>query len=359
MRTASANFTPDELREGIEYAHAHGVKVHITCNITPHNDEIERIPAFAKMAADADAFANKYVSLTENIDLNNCDLTPIPYFAGTFLGNGHVIMNVNISGEGYVGLFATLRGNIQELGLVNVKVNATTQKSAVENGCTVGDASAGCFAGDARESSLYRCFIVGADVTVNGSDSDGRGVVCAGMFAGFGYSFKIQSGYAEGEVSATAKNAEVYVGGVCGSITNSDFLQSYVSGKVYGSSEAKLNIGGIYGFTWYGKMNMCFSAVSLEAEVSESTMFAYAELIGSNGEGMNPYLCVAAQNVSLKVNGEEATPTYCERMTEEDLKSTAFYATEYTNWTVAGAVRNGDWIIVEGQYPILVTQPGF
>jgi len=58
MRTASANFTPDELREGIEYAHAHGVKVHITCNITPHNDEIERIPAFAKMAAEmgADAF---------------------------------------------------------------------------------------------------------------------------------------------------------------------------------------------------------------------------------------------------------------------------------------------------------------
>ena len=52
MRTASANFTPDELQEGIEYAHAHGVKVHITCNITPHNDEIERIPTFAKMAAE-------------------------------------------------------------------------------------------------------------------------------------------------------------------------------------------------------------------------------------------------------------------------------------------------------------------
>ncbi len=57
MRTASANFTPDELREGIDYAHSHGAKVHITCNITPHNDEIERIPAFAKMAADAGADA--------------------------------------------------------------------------------------------------------------------------------------------------------------------------------------------------------------------------------------------------------------------------------------------------------------
>lgn len=58
MRTASPNFDDDSLREGIEYAHAHGVDVHITCNITPHNDEIDRIAAFAASAAKmgADAF---------------------------------------------------------------------------------------------------------------------------------------------------------------------------------------------------------------------------------------------------------------------------------------------------------------
>lgn len=58
MRTAASNFDEDELREGIEYAHNHNVAVHITCNITPHNDEIDRIADFAKAAYDmgADAF---------------------------------------------------------------------------------------------------------------------------------------------------------------------------------------------------------------------------------------------------------------------------------------------------------------
>ncbi len=46
MRTAAANFNAESLKEGIEYAHAHGVKVHITCNTLPHEDEIARLPQF-------------------------------------------------------------------------------------------------------------------------------------------------------------------------------------------------------------------------------------------------------------------------------------------------------------------------
>ncbi len=46
MRTAAKNFSLRDLEEGIAYAHSHGVKVHVTCNTVPHNDEIERIPEF-------------------------------------------------------------------------------------------------------------------------------------------------------------------------------------------------------------------------------------------------------------------------------------------------------------------------
>ncbi len=46
MRTAAANFNTEALKEGIEYAHSHGVKVHITCNTLPHEDEIARLPQF-------------------------------------------------------------------------------------------------------------------------------------------------------------------------------------------------------------------------------------------------------------------------------------------------------------------------
>lgn len=46
MRTASANFDNDDLKNGVEYAHSHGVKVHVTCNTIPHEDEIKRLPEF-------------------------------------------------------------------------------------------------------------------------------------------------------------------------------------------------------------------------------------------------------------------------------------------------------------------------
>ena len=49
MRTAATNFGEEDLKKGIEYAHNHGVKVHITCNTIPHNEEIPRLPAFLEL----------------------------------------------------------------------------------------------------------------------------------------------------------------------------------------------------------------------------------------------------------------------------------------------------------------------
>lgn len=49
MRTAASNFGEEDLKKGIDYAHRHGVKVHIACNTIPHNEEIPRLPAFLEM----------------------------------------------------------------------------------------------------------------------------------------------------------------------------------------------------------------------------------------------------------------------------------------------------------------------
>ena len=57
MRTAASNFGEEEMREGIKYAHEKGAKVHIACNVLPHNDEVERIPEFLKLCEDAGADA--------------------------------------------------------------------------------------------------------------------------------------------------------------------------------------------------------------------------------------------------------------------------------------------------------------
>lgn len=41
LRAGAGNFTYEEMKEGIEFAHAHGAKCHLTVNIYAHNEDIE------------------------------------------------------------------------------------------------------------------------------------------------------------------------------------------------------------------------------------------------------------------------------------------------------------------------------
>ena len=51
MRANAGNFDEEQLRQGVAYAHAHGVKVYLTCNILPTNQEADQIEAFLLYAA--------------------------------------------------------------------------------------------------------------------------------------------------------------------------------------------------------------------------------------------------------------------------------------------------------------------
>lgn len=46
LRVAAENFSKDDMREGIKYAHDRGKKVYLTANILPHNDDIEEFESF-------------------------------------------------------------------------------------------------------------------------------------------------------------------------------------------------------------------------------------------------------------------------------------------------------------------------
>ncbi|MBP9988424.1 MAG: U32 family peptidase, partial [Ruminococcus sp.] len=46
MRAAPANFTFDELQQAVKAAHEKNVKVFLTCNTVPRNDEIDKLPDF-------------------------------------------------------------------------------------------------------------------------------------------------------------------------------------------------------------------------------------------------------------------------------------------------------------------------
>lgn len=58
MRTASSNFSAEELKDAVALAHRAGRKVYLTCNTIPHNDEFARLPGFLQTAQDfgVDAF---------------------------------------------------------------------------------------------------------------------------------------------------------------------------------------------------------------------------------------------------------------------------------------------------------------
>ena len=51
MRTAAASFGGDNLKKACDYAHSKGVKVYLTCNTVPRNNELSRLPDFLKYAA--------------------------------------------------------------------------------------------------------------------------------------------------------------------------------------------------------------------------------------------------------------------------------------------------------------------
>ena len=43
LRAKAKNFTNEEIKEGIAFAHEHGVKVYITANILAHNQDLEGV----------------------------------------------------------------------------------------------------------------------------------------------------------------------------------------------------------------------------------------------------------------------------------------------------------------------------
>lgn len=52
LRTASDNFTFEEMKEGVDFAHQNGKKVYLTMNIIPHNEDIAKASEFLKQACE-------------------------------------------------------------------------------------------------------------------------------------------------------------------------------------------------------------------------------------------------------------------------------------------------------------------
>ena len=52
LRAKAKNFSPEDMREGIDYAHKHGVSVHVTANILAHNADIPAAEKYFRELSD-------------------------------------------------------------------------------------------------------------------------------------------------------------------------------------------------------------------------------------------------------------------------------------------------------------------
>ncbi len=57
MRQRACNFALDDIPRAVSYAHDRGVKVHVTCNVVMHDDDIAELPAYLEVLESARADA--------------------------------------------------------------------------------------------------------------------------------------------------------------------------------------------------------------------------------------------------------------------------------------------------------------
>ena len=156
--------------------------------------------------------------LETSLDLSGIiwSMAVVPWFGGTFDGNGYVISNLQIQGSSYLGLFGELgpEAKLSNLGLEAVNVN--------------GDWYVGGLAG-------YNC----ADITncYSTGTVTGHNFYVGGLVGSNGHG-SIAASYSTGMVSGYA-----WVGGLVGENYQGSIATSYITGTVTGHS----HVGGLVG----------------------------------------------------------------------------------------------------------------
>ena len=169
-----------------------------------------------------DNFKNKTIKLGSDIDLNNLPWTPIGSwencFYGSFDGQNHTVYNLNVSNEGWAGLFGHVgRGYTGTISFKNVTVKGATVNSSRMAGVIVGQ----------MYGNIENCHVEDATLVVvpnwTGSAYDNGDKVGAitGWLGDNGYNHFIR------DCSATNVTVKAYrdVGGITGYIGTTSIVE--------------------------------------------------------------------------------------------------------------------------------------
>ncbi len=292
----------------------------------------EQLAGLAKLVNAGNNFAEKTITLSENIDLAGLAWAPIGSatanpFAGTFDGDGKTISNLTITGNiNFAGLFgrvgynegsgpagtvknvtihnATIEGNYYTAVVVGVAQIATIDNCDVTGTITISTLNYGVGGVVGQGNATIRnCDIVGTIKIVPGS-------AYVGGIAGYGY-FTIDNCHVDG-TDATVSSISVpssYVGGIQGFTGEDDANKRMISN----CSVKNLSItgvdttGGIVGMSHHGVvlMNCAVDGLTLATTGTDGTIGAVAGTVNGKAEAPSKlYNCTMANTT---VNGATAT----------------------------------------------------
>ena len=255
---------------------------------------------FAVMVNGGKDFSGKTVKLTNNIDLENQEWTPIGTndkkpFTGIFDGNGKTISGLSISASTstYTGLFGAFAGDVKNL-YVSGKVSTGM--------------AAGGIAG-INSGKITNCYFIG-DVILTSS-----GIAYAGGITGMNIE-KIDSCYSTGKVTVSKGNGDYiqeYAGGIAGQnmgtiskcyALNEEISASTSAGRVTDNNPSFPNLENNFG--WAG-MKVNNDVVTDGTASNTNGQAIYAETFWNDQNFVIPTATLQSEAAYLK---PEITLTY-------------------------------------------------
>ena len=239
----------------------------------------------------------KYFKLTANINLKGYEWTPIgtvyKRFVGSFDGDGHVIVNLNVKDAWYAGLFGWIQNGatVKNLVIRNASVSSVSQDSEsvsphnpqAYSGIVAAYCSAGC--------TISNCKV---DGTVT-SDYCAGGIVGYSDNSSKDYDGSITFCTADVVCSVANSAKDAYCGGIAG-ILSVKLDACTVRGKVDGTVSAGglvgwLSSGGVIGSD-YGHVNYVYADVSLSSVcIPNMAYYDVGGLVGSASYGTKISSC--------------------------------------------------------------------
>ena len=222
----------------------------------------------------------KYFKLTADINLKGHEWTPIGSeslrFAGSFDGDGHVIVNLNVKGAGrFAGLFGWIR-------------NGATVKNLVIRNASVSAVSPGSESSETQNMEAYSGIVAAycaGGCTISNCKVDGTVTsdYCAGGIVG--YSANDSAPYNDGAIKNCTADVICSVAGsteasYCGGIAGHSCVKMYgctVRGKIDGPCD----VGGLVGWLGTGgSLEYPFNYVYAEVGISKVELTNLSPSIG-------------------------------------------------------------------------------